>query len=293
MKPRPRFFACAFAALFTLCIILWGSAPPPRAVAPHLLCSHQGRLHPDHRPVAPSDLLPSLRKLLGLGVRCFDLDLSPLPGGGSAVAHPAALAAAAAAAGGGGGGGGGAPATAGFAEVLALLGGAPGGAAVLTLELKGALGEDGALVRAIGGAAAAAGLQGRVALLGVPAGARLPPGLLRATAVRDADGCAEAAALSRDVAVAMPSAACWRDAGVRARVAAWAPAAAAAAAAAGAAPELRGAVAVWPVDDAGAAAELAALGAAGAAAGAGALRFVTNAPQVLLQGAAGAPPPQG
>jgi hypothetical protein len=257
--------------VFVLACLIAGTlflGSQPRAA----VCSHQGRLHPAHRPVLRADLLPSLQHLLGLGVRCFDLDLSPLPDGGSAVAHPAALAAAARPALAG--------ATATAADVFRALGAAGGAPAMLTLELKGALGMDGALLRALGAEAAGAGMQGRVALLGAPAHAPLPAGLLRALAIRDVEGCAEVAALSRDVAIVMPSVACWRDAAVRARVAAWAPAAAAAAAAAGAAPSLRGAVSVWPVDDAGVAGELSALG---RAAGLGAaLGLVTNAPRELL-----------
>jgi hypothetical protein len=270
--------ACALLCAFPLSAGGGGastSAPPFRALAASALCSHQGRLHPGHRPVLRADLLQSLQHLLGLSVRCFDLDLSPLPGGGSAVAHPAALAARPAVL-----GGSGATATAG--DVFDALGAATGTPAVLTLELKGALGADGALLRALGAAAARAGMQGRVALLGVPAGARLPAGLLRAHAIRDVEGCTvDAAALSRDVAVACPSAACWRDAAVRARVGAWAPAAAAAAAAAGGARALQGVVALWPVDDAGAAGELAALGEASGLP-TPSLLFVTNAPRAML-----------
>jgi hypothetical protein len=223
--------ACLAAGLLSLLLCLALLAPqraPPAAAlaAPPALplasvCSHQGRLSAaaQHGPATAAELLPALDALLARGVTCFDLDLSPLPGGGSAVAHPAALAAAAAAP-----AAGGAAAGASWAQLVAFLARAP--AARVTLELKAPLGSNAQLVGALAEAARAAGVLPRLALLGLPpsgGGAPLAPGLQQALGIRDDQDCS-LAALTAAVAVAMPSKACWARPAVRAALLAWAAA---------------------------------------------------------------------
>ena len=234
---QPLSYALCAALLLVLYLsIPWPGLPPPPAppLPPSLVCSHQGRLSPapQHGPTTSQALFSALAALHARGIACFDLDLSPLPGGGSAVGHPAALAAA------GAGGAADGP------QLLAHLASALPGAR-LTLELKAPLGEDAALVAALAEAARRGGLLPRLALLGLPPGAPLPRGLQRGLAVRDDRDCS-LSGLGSDVAVVMPSHACWARQPVREAILQWS-----AAAAAGAGDSaMAGEVHVWVVDDA-------------------------------------------
>lgn len=220
-----------------LCLWYFTTTSTPSAPSPLALpvCSHQARTNPSsqHGPVSSAALLHNLRTLLSAGVACFDLDLSPLSPGSTAVAHPAALAAA----------GGASAGAADYSALFELLGGSPA-LPRLTLELKPPLGEDSALVAALAARAAAAGLLPRLAVLGLAPGAPLPPGLHRGLAVRDDRGCA-LAELTPAVTVVMPSKACWAQARVRQAIEQWA-----ATQAPTPANLLAGEVHVWVVDEA-------------------------------------------
>ena len=207
------------------------------------------------------------------GITCFDLDLSPLDDEGqeAAVAHPAALAAA----------GVDTSRSLDAAGLVALLAEPAFSSARVTLELKGPLargaGAGGVAALAIAVKTAGSDLSARVAVLtaatgGAGAGAT---SLRKAVPLRDrveagAKRCDDAPLLEAGVDTAMPSATCWRDPSVRARVAAWQAAAAAAASASGSHPPE---VLVWVADDRSTARELIALGAT---------RVISNEPLSLV-----------
>ena len=220
-------------------------------IHPSGICSHQGRLSatPKHGPVSQATLFSSIARLFSKGVQCFDLDLSPLEGGGSAVAHPVALAAA----------GGAAAEPADFGALFDFLD-TPllARSARLTLELKKPLFESARVIEALFAAAQKAHMLSRLVVLGIPRGTPVPTGLHIGLPIRDDQDCS-LEGLSASVCTVMPSRVCWERAAVKEKIVAWARALAPGASATNA---LAGEVHVWPIDSPWQAKELLAEGSA-------------------------------